>query len=408
MEKSFKKPITFRLPLVIFLIILAFTLGGCTGKREVEDLAFVIGIGVDQGEKPENYLVTFQMALPKSGNGSSAEIENWTLSAEVKSVPEIAQTINQMLDKQPFAGTTRIIILGEDLARNGINDVLDSFERFYQFRRTAYLIVAKGEAKEILETQVRSSELPSLNLVQAIQGQPRSSTFPVTRIGHYFTVLGREGQNPLIPTVEKIKPGDKGIDYSNEKGEQLLIHGAGVFDDGKLVGFLNDEETRGYLWLDNETRTRYVEAQGESGFKVSAWVKDSSTKYKIQPIKDKMGITFQIKVDVAVFSIDGQQGSLDKNEWAQFVRLLESDISRVIEKECQTAVNKSKSTKMDFNGIGRKIEIKKPKYWKQVKNDWLNQIPNIPVNYDIKVTILHTGLPTNNPTSPINNRQEYE
>ena len=400
MEKAFQKFLNIRLPIVILLLLTLLTLEGCGGKREVEQLAFILGVGIDQGKEEGTYQVTFQIAQPKTSSGSGAEMENWTLSVEVESIAIMAEKIDQMLNKHPFAGTSRIIILGEGLARSGINEALDNFQRFYQFRRTIYLVLAKGEAKDILETQLRSKQLPALSLLGTIVGQPAISSFPVTRLGHYLTILGRESQNPLIPVVQKIKPGDKGFEYSDEKGEELEIEASGVFEDGKLIDFLSDEETKGYLWLDNEVKSRYIQASKENGPKIAMWVHKSSTKYKVQPVDEKMGITFQIKTTVALNEIRGQQEAMDIKKWREFVGNLEPVVAKAIEKECQAAVTKSKELGLDFIGIGRKLEIKDPKYWRQVKDDWLSQLPDFPVSYDIQVTIEQTGLPRNSPVSP--------
>lgn len=408
MEAPFKKLLKLRFPIVAILVLSLFLLEGCAGKREVEQLAFIIGIGIDQGKEPNTFKVTFQIAQPKSSGGSAIEMENWTVSIETESIRLIGQKINQIFNKQPFVGTTRVVIFGEKLAQSGINEVLDIFQRYYQFRRTAFLFIARGEAKDILETELRSKQLPALSLLGMIQGQPKSSSFPVTRLGHYLTVLGREGQNPVIPVVEKIKPGDRNIEYSDEKGEELSLHGSGVFEDGKLIDFLSDEETKGYLWLDNEVKTRIVQAKdkGKDKLDISVQVLKSNTKYKFENSDGKMGITFQIKTKVSLNELKGNQKVMDTKEWNEFIRTLEPIIAQAIEEECRAAVSKSKSLAMDFIGIGRKLEQKDPKFWKEVKDDWESQLVELPVSYDIQVTIEHTGLPRNTPVSPQKSGQE--
>lgn len=407
MEKIHEKLLKTRLPLVILLLVTLLLLEGCGGKREVEQLAFVMSLGVDQGKEPGTYQVTYQIARPKVSGGSAAEIENWTLTIEVPNVQTSEEKVFQILNKHPFLGTSRVIIIGEDLARSGINEALDSFQRFYQFRRTIYLLIAKGKAKDILETQLRTKLLPSLSLLGTIQGQPGVSSFPVTRMGHYLTILGRQAQAPLIPTVEKLKSGDNGISYSNEEGEELHIQGSGVFIDGKLIDFLSDEETKGYMWLDDEIKNRIIQTAEEKGISLSAWVLKASTKYNFSSEDGKMGVTFQIKTNVSLTEIKGQQEYMDTDAWQKFVeKEIEPLIVHAIEKECQSAVDKSKEIHADFIGIGRKLEQKDPKYWKEVKEDWENQISDFPVSFDIQVVVQNTGLPRNVPVSPQKSGQE--
>lgn len=407
MEKSSQKSIITRLLLVTLLIVTLLFLEGCWGKREVEQLAFVMCLGIDQGKEPGTYQVTYQIARPKVSGGSAAEIENWTISIDVPNAPTSEEKVFQILNKHPFVGTSRIIIIGEDLARSGINEALDSFQRFYQFRRTIYLLLAKGKAKDILETQLRTKQLPSLSLLGTIQGQTGVSSFPITRMGHYLTILGREAQAPLIPTVERLKPGENGINYSDKEGEELHIEGSGVFIDGKLIDFLSDEETKGYMWLNNEIKNRFIQTLEEDGISLSAWVLKASTKYKFSLEDGKMGVVFQIKAGVSLIDIKGQQESMDTKAWKKFiVNELEPIIAHAIEKECQSAVDKSKEVHADFIGIGRKLEQKDSKYWKEVKEDWDNQISDFPVSFDIQVVVQNTGLPRNAPVSPQKSGQE--
>lgn len=407
MEKTSQKFVKNRIFIVILLLVMLMFLEGCGGKKEVEQLGFVMGIGIDKGEKPETYNITTQIALPKSSGGSGTEMENWTISTEVSTLGGSAENMGRVLNRIPFGGTTRVVVLGEDLARAGINEALDSFQRFYQFRRTIYLVLAKGKAKDILETQLRTKQLPALNLLGTIKGQTTFSSFPVTRMGHYLTILGRESQNPVIPTVQSTSLGTQKIEYSKEKGEELLLEGAGVFEDGKLIDFLTDEETKGFIWLDNSMKSRYFLAKGENNLVLSAWIHKTSTKFKIQPDEEgKVGITFQIKTKASLREIKGQQGAMDINGWNEYTKTLEPIIAQAIEKECRAAVEKSRKLHADFIGIGRKLEQKDPKYWKQVKDDWLNQLSDFPVSYDIQVIIENTGLPQYSPISPQKSGQE--
>lgn len=403
METPQKKFFPLRLPFVLLLIIGILFLGGCGGKREIDELAYMLGIGIDRGEKEGTYLVTMQIAEPKASGGGAAELENWTISMETKSLSTVMEQAAEALSKQPFAGTVRVIVLGEDLAEAGINEALDYFQRFYEFRRTIYLLVAEGQAREIMEAKLRTREIPSLNLFNTIEGQKRQSVFPVTRLGHYLTVLGRESQNPIIPRVDKIQPGEHGLFYSDKEGQEILIHESAVFEGGKCVAKLNDEETKGYLWLDDEIESRVLEGEDEEGVTVTAWVLNSKTKYKVENIDGKMGLRFNIKTMVSINEILGGSEQADIYRWQQFIKELQPLMAQAIQKECEAAVAKSKEKGLDFIGIGRKIEIKNPKYWRELKENWPQGIKDIPVAYDIDVKIEHSGLARNSPVSPQEN-----
>ncbi|WP_041219168.1 Ger(x)C family spore germination protein [Desulfitobacterium dichloroeliminans] len=401
METSQEKFLMHRFPIVILLITCLVLMGGCGGKREVDELAFVLGMGIDLGKEEGTYLITMQMAQPKpSGGGGAAELENRTISMEAPSLAIMVERVAETFNKYPFAGTARVIVLGEELSKSGINETLDFFQRFYEFRRSIYLLVAKGDAKDLLETELRTKKIPSHNLISTIESQKRQSAFPTTRLGHYLTILGRESQNPIIPTVEKVKSGDKDLYLPNDEGEELLIHKSCVFEDGKLVATLNDQETNGFLWLDDEIYSRYLYKKDENGIGITAWVLNSKTKYKIEEIDGKMGITFKIKARVAINEISGKHEEMDTKKWRDFMESLGPILEQAIQEECEAAVAKNRELGLDFIGIGRKIEIKEPKYWKQVKSTWPHCVSDTPVAYSIEVSIEHSGLARNSPVSP--------
>ncbi|MGE4271875.1 MAG: Ger(x)C family spore germination protein [Desulfitobacterium sp.] len=409
MEKSQKKFLNKRFLVVItFLIMLLisqFIVAGC-GKSEVEKLAFMMGVGIDKGKQDGTYLVTIQVAKPKQ-DGGGKELEDWTLSVEGASIAAISEKVNEMFDKQLFAGTVRVIVIGEELARSGINEVLDFYQRYYKYRRTIYLVVAKGNAKDLLKTEIATHSLPSLGMLGIIEGNKSQSTFPVTRLGHYLTILGRKSQNPLIPTAEVVRSGDKGIYLSDDQRKEIIISCSGVFEDGKLVDFLDDLETKGYVWLDDEVKTRRLEAEGD-GLKISAWVRSSKTKYKVETIDDKLGIRFSIKANITLNEILGQQGEMSTEEWQRFLEELQPIVEQAIQKECEAAVAKSRELGLDFIGVGRKVEIKNSKYWEEIKDNWPQGVKDFPVAFDIKADIEHTGLARNSPVSPQESENQGE
>lgn len=397
MEKTQKSYLKKRFFIVSMLVICLFMVGGC-GKYEVEELAFMMGVGIDQGKKEGTYLVTIQVAKPKT-SGGGLELEHWTVSIEGTSLAVITEKVNEMFNRQLFAGSVRVIVIGEDIARSGINEVLDFYQRYYQYRRTIYLVVAKGNAKDLLKTKTTTHSIPSLGILGVIQGNKGQSTFPVTRLGHYLTILGRKSQNPLIPAAEVVRSGDKDIYLPDDKGEEILISCAGVFENGKLIDFLHDQETKGYIWLDDEVKSRRLEAEGD-GLKISAWVQSSKTKYKIETIDDKLGIKFYINANIALNEILGQQGEKNVEEWQEFLQGVEPIIEQAILKECEAAVAKSKRLQLDFIGIGRKLEIKNHKYWEEIKDSWPQGLEDFPVAFEIKANVDHAGLAKNTPVSP--------
>jgi len=385
-----------KIGLGVILIICILFLPGCWGKREVEELAPLLGVGIDLGQKPGTYLITEQIAEPKQGGATASEVKQWTVSVEVSSAREAYEMVSKITNLIPFMGSLKVIVIGEDAAKAGFNDIIDFAQRFSEFRRSMYLLLAKGKAQSLLNTKLRSGEIPAIFLKSNLEKGENSSTFPIVRLGHYLTILGTETTAPIIPLAKSIKSGDEGIEYKadEKEGEELQLEGAGVLKGDHLVDFLTDEETKGYMWLENDVLHRFINTVGidESKVNFGGQVLKSTTIYKVKSNNGTMELHYQINASIAVDEVMGLKEKLSDTEWLDLLKEAEKRFAKVIQKECELSIQKEKKLGLDFLGIGRHIEQYNSGYWKTVKDQWEQNIADFPISLDVKVTIHNSGM----------------
>lgn len=398
---------------LLILSVLTLPLYGCWGKREVEQLGLVFGVGIDTGSQPGSYLVTYQIALPKKSGEGGGGTQSYTISAEGKSMRETSEKMFNTSDRQLFIGTVKVIVLGDSVAREGINSILDFFQRFYEFRRTTYLVLAKGKAKDLLNIELRTEKLVSLKLLADIDDEDMASAFPKVRLGHYLTVLGTGSTAPIIPIAFGITSGEEGIEYESKGGkepEEIHFAGAGVFRGDRLVSTLTDEETKGYMWLQNEVKQRYLSAEldGEqNNFFVTGRIVNSKTNWKLEEKNGELGINFEVKSTADLDEFSGEQIQRSPEEWFKTAGSITiSTFKKLIKDECEAALKKSKELELDFLGIGRKIEQKNPKYWNEIKDQWQQLLTDIPVKVNVVIKPQNAGASFNPPTNPAGTGQE--
>jgi germination protein, Ger(x)C family len=393
--------------LVLLLVIMILPISGCWGKQEVESLGFIFGMGIDKGSKPGSYLVTYQIGLPKKAGEAGGGVKDYTISAEGLSMRETTENIFNTISREPFVGTVKIIVLGEDVAKEGINAVVDFFHRYYEFRRTTYLVLAKGKAKDLLNIKLRTNELVSLTLLDDIEKGDMASTFPTVRLGHYLTLLANVSSAPVIPLAFGITPGEENIEYvtkDEEKPEELHFAGAGVFQGDKLKTLLSDEETKGFMWLHNEVKQRYLSAKisnEQDNLFISGRVIKTKTKSKLEKKDDKLGINYEIKITASLDEVSLEQIQRSPEEYLKAVTDASEAIKNMIMGECEAAIKKSRELGVDFLGIGRKIEQSKPKYWKEIKDQWQQLLPEFPVTVSVNFKWENGGSSFNPPVNPV-------
>ncbi|MDP4125398.1 MAG: Ger(x)C family spore germination protein [Bacillota bacterium] len=392
-----------KIGLVLILMACILFLDGCWDKVEVEELAPLVGVGIDLGQKPGTFLVTEQYALPKKGSTTGTDVEDWTYSMEVSSGREINEMTSKILNLQPFMGSLKVIVIGEDAAKAGFKDILDFAQRFSEFRRSMYLVLAKGKAQSLLNMKLRKGGIPAIFIKNNIEKGNTISSFPTVRLGHYLTVLGRKSTAPILPVVECIKPGDEGIEYKAEgdEAQELRLQGAGILRGDHLVDFLTDEETKGYMWLENQVKERLIRTSEleKSKISFSGQVINSKTKYKVNDNDGIIVLQYEINADIAVNEVMGLNEQLSDTEWVDLMKGAETIFAKVIQKECELSIKKERELGLDFLGIGRHIEERKPAFWKTVKDHWEEKVADFPVTVNVNVKIHHSGMSSSNITT---------
>ncbi|MGC7871649.1 Ger(x)C family spore germination protein [Desulfosporosinus sp. SYSU MS00001] len=390
-----------RIAALILVACLLF-LPGCWGKREVEELAPLIGIGVDLGKKPGTFLITMQLAKPKQGGGdSAAKIEDRTFSVEVSSVREATEMVYKISSRIPFMGSLKVIVIGEGAAKAGFNDIVDFAQRFSEFRRTMYLVLTKGRAQTLLNLKLRDGELPAMSIKNHMEQGNNISTFPTVRLGHYLTILGTQSTAPILPIVETIKSGEGGIEYNDEKeGKELHIQGAGVLRGDQLVDYLTDKETKGYMWLENNVQNRLINTMNDKGnVSFGGQVLKSKTRYKLVNNNGVIGLQYQIQASISVDEVMGIKQQLSEPEWVDLMNQAETSYAKVIQEECELSITKERDLSLDFLGIGRLIEERDPSYWKTIKDQWEEKITDFPLSLNVQVSVHHSGMSSSSSTT---------
>ena len=116
--------------------------------------------------------MTFQVFSPavEGGGGISATADNAKIiEASGNTVSEAVQNAMMVQGKQLFVGHNRIVILGAELAKRGLEQPLSYFSANAWSRQGVYLAVASDTANEILTAKINQGILPAETLEKIVQ-----------------------------------------------------------------------------------------------------------------------------------------------------------------------------------------------------------------------------------------------
>lgn len=367
---------------------------GCWNSRELDSLAIVLGVGIDQPEGPDKVKITAQVVRPgiisskgKDGGGSSNVTAYWNVENTGDTVFGTIRDMSGKSGRRLFFPHEEILIFGESIAKEGVREYLDFFTRDPEPRNSILLLVSEGTAEEILNIPAKLDTIPSIKIANLVKNHNAiTSHSSVATIHDFTTRLLSDTTAPVAPMI--------GI--SGEGENRLMeITGTAVFKEDKMVGKLDDIEGRGLLWVLGKVKSGIIEVTDSQGSVVSLEIIRASGK--MTPVlKDGKVI---IKIEITEEGNIGEYTGSESLANTSMIALLEQKKTDAIRNEILAAFEKARELDADIFGFGDAIYEKYPKEWKSMKSNWDEIFPEVELEISIQAKLRLMGR-INNPNIP--------
>lgn len=386
----------------MLLLVLAAgpLLAGCWSLSEVEDLAFITAAGVD-AVGGDRIRLTLQIIEPGAVGvaggmlgGGGAMLQGkavWVVSAEGVTILDALRNLARESPRRLTWTHNRIVVLGQGLARKGISRYIDFFSRQRELRLTTWIMVAEGEAKDILNAEPVFERVPATAIARLARG---GAGFTIM-LRNFYDRMARPGIHPAAPLVQVVTGEEGGMDkVRGQPAREVRLSGAAAFKDDRMVGFFDDAETRGLLWLTGEVKRGVitVPCQREENGNASILIRDASTV--IQPARSdgNVSITVQIRVEGDLSEVGGCALDLERPET---IKRLEEAMVRDIQARVRAALRKAQEEfRADVFGFGRSVGHRFPSLWAELEDQWDDVFPEVDVEIQARAEIRRVGLHT--------------
>ncbi|QUL52526.1 Ger(x)C family spore germination protein [Paenibacillus tritici] len=395
MTSRIKRAVAVCLPLLLVSLLLS----GCWERKELNELAFVLALGLDKAEN--GYNVTMQVVIPSSissqnaggtgGSGVPVVVYNFT----VPTVYESLRKFNLISSRSPYLGHIRVLVIGEELAREGVGETLDVIKRSREPRMDFYVMVArKTTAENVLKVLTPLDRLPATKLFSSLDKSYRisSKTVAVT-LDQFIEDLLLQGESPVLTGVEVEGDPEAGSEKSNveqtDPRTKLHYESVAVFRKDKLVGWIDDNLTVGFNYVTDNVTKNTGHFKDETGSLIIIEALTSATSRKVKFIDGEPHIFLSVETLSNVEEVEGA----DKLDTEAKIRSLEEKTEARTVKRMKDAVEGiSKQFNVDIFGFGQSIYRKSPKAWERLKEqkgeDYLRTLP---IHYEASVTINRIG-----------------
>lgn len=375
-------------------------LSACWNQKELTDLAFVMAIGIDKGEH-EKFDVSFQIVNPgnvssgQDGGGQGLPIAVYKSSGDT--ITEAARKATKKISRRLYYAHTNLIVVSEDVARNGLLDIIDALDRDPEFRTTTELVVMRDASAELLVSALANLDKMPVNKItkeikatEAMFGENMS-----INIDYFLEGLVSKGKEPIVNGFKIIGNKDmvgvaKELEHTRTEAV-LAADGLAIFKKGKLIGWIDYEKARGVVWILDRVKSTSVNIDwnGKKDAITMALLR-SKTKVSVRITNEKPVIHIAIEDEGWISEANTNVDLMNPTVIEKIDRLIEKEIKGQI----LATVKEAQRMKADIFGFGESVHRKDPKLWNRLKENWDDHFANLEVKVEVDSYTRREGIRT--------------
>ncbi|MBA2174659.1 Ger(x)C family spore germination protein [Halobacillus locisalis] len=365
----------------LMVIISLVLLTGCWDERQFKNVKLVLTMGFDKGEDGG---ITETVSIPtikRSAEGGSEE-KVQIISTEARTPLEARNNTDLMVSESFDPAKLRVLVIGEELAKDNIYSVLDEFYRNPTNNLNAHIAIARGSASEVLTYQNTSDTRISKYISGLLQGAVATTHATGENIQLICAELFEEGEDFSLPIIEV-----------DEEKQLLRFGGMALFHDDSYTGMdITANESIVFMLLQglkgkSARLTHKVSDQHENERynHVTTNVLKLKNDIDIKPEGDTVSVevNLALKVRVVEYPADHLQEKKTIDE-------LNVTLSEEVTKDAEKIVAKMQEANSDIWGIGRQVKAYHPEVYKKLK--WSETFPEIDITPKVKVEIVQHGI----------------
>ena len=359
----------FFIKLFIFILLIIFFISFSYSYKalNIENLAFVVALGIDSSDSKE-IKVTFQFVNPPStSEGSNQESKVFQDTVDCNSIPNAINIMNSYLARKIDLSHCRNIVFSEEIAKNGISNYLYTLMNDVQVRPTSNIIVTTCSANEYIKNSKPSLETSITRYYDIFPNSGHYTGYVSNAsIGNFYNALVCNSCEPYtilggvssassivsqstVPSDSNIKSGSSPI--SGLRSSENI--GMAAFKHDKLIGELDAIETVCFHILKNNINSFIISvpAPEDNSSKIDLLITPKGyTKIKVDIVNGSPYIKIDGSFNAKIYSMDENASYLNND----VLESISYACNRYLEDILLSYLYKtSVEFKSDISGIGK-------------------------------------------------------
>ena len=378
--------------LMLLLPIFLFT--GCFNYRELNEIAIASAIGLDKTS--DGYIVTIQVMNTKKASETGTSNDQPKFITFTTTGVTLQDAIRESIldsSRRIYPNHVQILIIGEDLAKSGISDVLDMFFRSVEFRKQTSVLIAKDStAEEILNVVTPLESLNSKNIKDGLSVDSKylgiGDTVSFEDLVGTFIDSNKEIVLPTVSITGTKSEGEKieNIETS-DPSVRLIKSSLAIFKDDHLVGFLDNKQSMDLNFVRNKINNTILTYECGDNKYLSSEIMSNKTSVEFleSPLKAQIKINSILNINEITCDIDLEDPVVIDEIEADLEEELKNDVYNTI----KYIIEEYNSDVFGFRDF---LYKNKTKYYEEIKDDWYDSIfPNMDIDVDVDFNLTGKG-----------------
>lgn len=380
---------------LLIISVLIFTLTGCYNYRELNQLAITSAIGIDKHD--DEYQVSIQvMNTQKQGNDGTSTGEQpkfITYKEKGKTLQSAFRNIVLESPRRLYANHISLLVISEEVAKEGLSDVLDLLFRDTESRKQFIVLVSKNStSSDVLEVLTPLETLNAKNITDSVIADSQflgvSEEVTYEQLMDSYLNSKKEIVLPTIEVIGSVEEGEQTDSLQNSDPKtKVLLEGYSIFKADKLVGYLSNKDSINLGFVRNKIENTIVDYKCSKDNYMA--VELVNTKTEVVPKKNKLEVTIKVKAQGNINEINCD---LDITK-DKIISELEKKINNKIEKDIKQTIKEiNEEYNSDVYGFEDLFYKNNPNFYKKMKDKYEdNFITNVKVKVESDINLFAKG-----------------
>jgi spore germination protein KC len=378
--------------LVIFCLA---QLTGCWSRKEINRLSIIMAAAIDPATKPDQIVYTIQIVNPAAGEKNAANTGQtgqtfYTAASSGFTLADAERHLYKQVPRPLFWQHKRALIINQKLARTKMTAIVDYFGRIAAFRHNMLLLITPGPAREALVTQSPAEKFSGQAIYDLVKESVKhSESYYPSDIKDFLFAASTPG---IEPVLARLSIPTAGNDHS--RSTTMELSGSAVFKGLKMVGWLDNTETRGLMWVQGKAQNLMLVIQypGSVNLEQLLTIYNQKNTCAIRP-KIAAG-QLQVTLDITAKGRTSGASFVERDFTTPLIiKALNRQYALAIKREIRRALAKAQAGyNSDIFGFGLAISRKYPKLWKKLEPNWDFEFRRLKVKLKVTAHIRRTGL----------------